>query len=323
MGDINKLARQTLDHVLSNQGVSNVTPKPAAPLNVPVSNPEAFARVLNQKPAPSVLDSNLLEGPLQQASTLTLQTNSYHVPRPEALNQVNQLNHGLQELSNQDLIDTLMQGKNTNGTSRFQSVNRNAQQIENSGILQALKELDSRQIQVPASEYDRTIADDSVLVMKDLAKLSAPDIHKLKESAYQHPERAEELEGAIGKKYYGSAKHKEFGALVESMTGGVISAEEAMSMCPCGGIPGAGASEVPLIGNIDAVARHAMRHDACGFLLTRFGVGPGYGSPTTPLGLNNSNPLAGQILGIAREMFNVSSEIPDGQHVAKPERFNV
>ena len=260
---------------------------------------------------------------LQQASTLTLQSNSCHVPRPDALNQANQSNNALRELSDQDLIDTLIQGKNTNGAPRFDSVNRNAQQIENSGVLNALKELDSRQIQVPDSEYDRTIADDSVLVMKGFAKLNAQDIHTLKEAAYHHPERAEELEGAIEKKYYGSAKHKEFGALVESMSGGVISAEEAMSMCPCGGIPGDGASEVPLIGNIDAVARHAMRHDACGFLLTRFGVGPGYGSPTTPFGLNNSNPLAGQVLGIAREVFNMPSVQPVGQHAAKPERFNV
>ena len=66
MGEINKLARQTLDQVSSHQGVSNVTPKPADPFNAPVSNLQAFARVMNQKQPSSILESNLLEGPLQQ-----------------------------------------------------------------------------------------------------------------------------------------------------------------------------------------------------------------------------------------------------------------
>jgi hypothetical protein len=83
-----------------------------------------------------------------------------------------------------------------------------------------------------------------------------------------------------------------------------------MAMNPSGGLPGPGMNEIPLIGAFDSVARHAMRHDATGFLLTRFGIGPGYGSPTTPLGLNNSNPLAGQILGIAREAFGKASVLP-------------
>ncbi len=73
---------------------------------------------------------------------------------------------------------------------------------------------------------------------------------------------------------------------------------------------------------LPAVARHAMRHDATGFLFVRFGVGPGYGSKTTPLGLSSDNPLAGQILGLGREMFATSSALPSGDHVANGSRFD-
>ena len=61
-----------------------------------------------------------------------------------------------------------------------------------------------------------------------------------------------------------------------------------------------------------------MRHDATGFLLTRFGVGPGYGTPTTLLGRDKDDPLAGQWLGVLREAVSTSSVLPDTSHVGAP-----
>ena len=90
-------------------------------------------------------------------------------------------------------------------------------------------------------------------------------------------------------------------------------------MNPSGGLPGPGMKEIPLANDIGPVARHAMRHDANGFLKTRFDVGPGYGSKTTPLGLKSDSPLAGQYLGVLREAAHAST-FPSAEHVGPPVR---
>lgn len=195
---------------------------------------------------------------------------------------------------------------------------RTSDEILESGVLTSFGVLEN--VEVEASEFDRTVDDDAILVKQGLAKMTPEEVSALKNQAYEHPEAVKGTPVAIQSGHYGSKLHREYGALVEKLTGGVISAEEAMAMNPSGGLPGPGNKEVPFAKDIAPVARHAMRHDATGFLLTRFGVGPGYGSKTTPLGLEKDNPLAGQVLGVLREMFT-PSELPDGEEVAKPGRF--
>lgn len=299
-----------------------VASSPSAAVFVP--NKAAFDRLLNRQPAQqNLLDPGLLNKPLEQALPADLQQQSNLMPKPAGLMASRTELTGQQgyaAMNDQELTLSLMRGENSQGKSRYTGILRGANEIAASGILDDAKLLDSRKITPPASEYDRSPADDAVLVLKDFAKMNPEQIADLKEQAYRHPEVAAELEGAIAKKHYGSPRHQAFGALVEKLTGGILSAEEAMSMCPCGGIPGDGAKEIPLISTLDPIARHAMRHDATGFLSTRFEVGPGYGTKTTIFGREKNDPLAGQILGVAREIFN-PSELPDGSYAARPERF--
>lgn len=226
----------------------------------------------------------------------------------------------LTNLGDRELVQTLMRSEDVQGC-RFTSIRRDASEIERSGVLEDFKHLASRNLSVPASEFDRSLEDDAVLVMTDFAKMSPQQIHELKEAAYKHPEVQKDLPKAIERGYYGSDQHKQYGAIVEALTGGVISAEEAMAMNPTGGIPGPGANEVPLVGSFDAGLRHAMRHDATGFLITRFNVGPGYGSENTVFALGKNNPLSGQVLGLLREAVGSPSELPNFQYVAQSGRY--
>lgn len=289
-----------------------VMPQPVMPQ--PRSGPLAPV-----SPAPEApeLDSGPLEQVLQQKSPRQLQHNSLKVPQPSGL----QSQNPYCGLATDQLIETLMQGRKPEGGACFGGILRKSAELGDSGILRGFQELSRRNVAVPASEYHRSIRDDAVLVMQGFARLNPDQIHALKEKAYTHPEVAPEKQAAIERGFYGSEKHKQFGALVETLTGGVLSAEEAMAMYPCGGIPGPGAHEVPLISSFASVQRHAMRHDALGFLLTRFGVGPGYGSKTTILGRQSDDPLAGQILGIAREALREASVFPASHHIGRPERF--
>ncbi len=226
----------------------------------------------------------------------------------------------LSHLSDQALVQTLMRSEDVHGC-RFPSILRDASAIEKSGILTDFKALAARNIAVPESEFDRSLADDAVLVMSDFAKMTPQEIHTLKENAYKHPEAVRDLPLAIEKGYYGCNQHKQYGAIVEALTGGVISAEEAMAMNPTGGIPGPGAKEVPLVGRFDSGLRHAMRHDATGFLITRFNVGPGYGSEDIPIALGKTNPLSGQVLGLLREAIGEPSTLPNFDYVAQSGRY--
>lgn len=320
MPDINRLSGNMPQLPQMNKAQAPVAPAPEvnAPA-APVTAPAAAASPVAARPqADNLLEPQLLEGALDRASTQQIQRTANVLPRPAFLQA---LENPYAHLSDKALLETLMQGRDNQNVPAFQGILRKAKEIADSGVLRGFRELAARGIEVPASEFHRTTSDDAVLVMKGFAKMSPDQIHQLKEKAYHHREVAPELQGALDKNYYGSPQHKVFGALVEQLTGGVLSAEEAMAMCPCGGIPGDGAKEVPLIGKIDAVQRHAMRHDALGFLMTRFGVGPGYGSKTTPFGLASDNPLAGQVLGIAREIFHEASVFSSGEKAATPDRF--
>lgn len=325
MPEVTKIANQGMNQSIAvQQNPLAIPTKPNAmsisPETAPQANKAAFDKVLNRHTvSEQLLDPQVLEAPLEQLSQQQLQKNANLVPRPTGM----QESQALCQLTDHALVQSIMNGSDSQGTKRFHGILRKESDIANSGVLVACRELASRNIEVPASEFNRTISDDSVLVLRGFAHMNANQIHQLKEQAYHHPEVEPEKQAAIDKGYFGSAKHKEFGALVESMTGGILSAEEAMAMCPCGGIPGPGPKEVPLISGVNAVQRHAMRHDALGFLFTRFDVGPGYGSKTTPFGLANDNPMAGQVLGIAREIFKESSVFPDSDHVARSSRFNV
>jgi hypothetical protein len=328
MPHLNDAVSKVLTQAMTPQtpAVAKLTIK--APEQIPevaAPNKAAFERVLTSQPSTqNLLDSKLLEVPLDQVSTQQLKSRAAQVPKPfNLLASRTELTGkpGYTAMSDKELVSSLMRAEKADGSSRFSGIRRDAKAIEASGVLKDFQQLAERDIQAPNSEFDRSIADDSLLVMKDFAKMSPEQIQTLKDKAYQHPEFAPDLKGSLDKGYYGCNQHKAFGALVEQMTGGILSAEEAMSMNPCGGIPGAGADEIPLASQIGAISRHAMRHDATGFLLTRFGTGPGYGSPTSVFGLASNNPMAGQILGIARETFGPSSEFPEFNHIAMPERF--
>lgn len=316
MPDINRLSENPPQLSQVNKAPAPVAPPSEG--NAPVAVKAAAPPIAAGPQADTLLEPRVLEGALEQASTRQIQRTASVLPRPAFLLAIE---NPYAHLSDKALVETLMQGRDNRHQPAFKGILRKEKEIAGSGVLRGLKELAARGIEVPASEFNRSTSDDAVLVMKGFAKLSPAQIHQLKEQAYHHHEVASELQGALDQNYYGSAQHKVFGALVEQLTGGVLSAEEAMAMCPCGGIPGDGAKEVPLVSKIDAVQRHAMRHDALGFLMTRFGVGPGYGSKTTPFGLSSDNPLAGQVLGIAREIFHESSVFSSGEKAATPDRF--
>lgn len=326
--DLNALSRNALKTAQAEHSgrVSAVTPPqipaPASPKQGLGLQRSTASGPLRQ-PGPAEIQQKI-----EQARPAQMQAIAQHMPVPGALaaalgnlTGTAGVAHPLAECSDAELVQLLMRGEGAEGP-RYHQILRNAQEIEASGILNDLQELNRRQLAVPESELDRSVADDAVLVMRDFAKLSAAEIAAKKEAAYAHPEAQRDQSKAIETGYYGSDQHKAYGALVEQLSAGLISAEEAMAMNPSGGIPGPGMKKVPLIGDNETVIRHAMRHDATGFLMTRFGVGPGYGSPTTPFGLDKDNPLAGQILGVAREAFGEASVLPPSAHVARAGRFN-
>jgi hypothetical protein len=201
---------------------------------------------------------------------------------------------------------------------RWSGILRGAKEIQESGALDFFKK--KRGIKVRESEGVRTVDDDATLVQQDLSYMSAEQIADLKKQAMEAPELEEEREEAIRMRHFGSKKHRQYGELVEKLTGGVISAEEAMAMNPTGGIPGEGAKALPIVGHIQTIQRHAMRHDATGFLKNKLDVGPGYGTKTSAIGRKSTDPLAGQWLGVLREM-GTPSKLPDGETAAKPGRF--
>ncbi|MFT7521662.1 MAG: hypothetical protein ACI9MC_003814 [Kiritimatiellia bacterium] len=223
-------------------------------------------------------------------------------------------------VSNSDLIDMLQKGVDKEGQSRFDDALRNAQDIEDSGVLSEFAKLDDSE--VPESESERTVEDDAILVMKGFSKLSPEQIMESKNKAYDKVDEEGSVDDALDVEYYGSADHKAWGALVEKLSGGVLSAEEAMSMNPSGGMIGPGVTMLRHLKGIDSLKRHAMRHDATGFLKTYFSVGPGYSSKTSIVGMQSSNPLSGQLTGWTRELFGKSSELDSGSEAATPSRYN-
>lgn len=223
--------------------------------------------------------------------------------------------HPLMHMTTKEMVSTLMSCR-SGSSSRYTCVIRGADEIEKSGILQDCRLLDLRKVSAPKLQYDRNVADDAILVMQDFGKMSAQEIATLKQKAYEHPDVKKDLAEAVKAGYYGSEQHKQYGALIEATTGGIISAEEAMAMNPAGGIPGDGMKKLPILSRFDSVNRHAMRHDATGFLYKRFHVGPGYGG--SPLPLNKDNPMTGQIYGLTREIFIKESVLPSYAHVGPP-----
>jgi hypothetical protein len=93
-------------------------------------------------------------------------------------------------------------------------------------------------------EYDRSLDEDALLVQKEFAGMTPEQIGKLKEAMFEGDKKKEiddDVKAAVEKDHYGSELHKEYGATVEFLTGGILSAEEAMAMNPTGGIAGPGA----------------------------------------------------------------------------------
>ena len=225
-------------------------------------------------------------------------------------------------LSNQQAREELQASQQLE-TGQFRGAHRGAAEIEESGVLAEFAKIDTSKLE-KKSEFKRTIDDDAALVRKGFSSFSPQQIEDMKSKAYAgsfdderdgrntkptdartkkiRKEGKGAARDAAEKGHFGSELHKEYGAMVEYLSGGLISAEEAMVMNPTGGIAGPGAKGIAFEKD-NALRRHAVRHDAVGFLKTRFDVGPGYGTKTSAIGLKSSNPLAGQWLGIGRELI--------------------
>lgn len=132
-------------------------------------------------------------------------------------------------------------------------------------------------------------------VMRDMAGLSDEELSARVSEMMGDAEIQADLQRSLDGGFYGSELHQRYGATVEYLTGGRISAEQAMALNPSGGITGPGMSGLELGG---PVGNHAVRHDAQGYLFNNFSAGPGYG------GLFPSFPGSGQIVGSLRELIN-------------------
>ncbi|MFY0565417.1 FG-GAP-like repeat-containing protein [Archangium lansingense] len=103
---------------------------------------------------------------------------------------------------------------------------------------------------------------------------------------------------------------KQYGEAMEIATGGALKAGEAIALNPTGGLVGPDGGLLTQVldvatGWIPGVRAHGVLHDAGGFLVNNFKIGPGYlyvgpaGSATYNfLGLKNTFPGAGQVEGL-------------------------
>ncbi|HSP78408.1 MAG TPA: toxin TcdB middle/N-terminal domain-containing protein [Myxococcaceae bacterium] len=100
---------------------------------------------------------------------------------------------------------------------------------------------------------------------------------------------------------------RQYGEAMQRMTGGALSAGEAIALNPTGGLVGPGGGLMAQVldvttGWIQGVRAHGVLHDAAGFLAGAegFGVGPGYLYMGYDFfGMSKTLPLAGQVEGIA------------------------
>lgn len=192
---------------------------------------------------------------------------------------------------------------------QFQIQQMNASQID--AILAQKPENDPVAADSPAQAGpDRTFEHDTTRVKEQCAKIPDKVFRMMKGAAFANPSMAKDVGKAKARNnYYGGANHRAYGAAVAELTGGRITAEEAMRMNPSGGIAGNGLYGIAFDDGV--LHNHAIWHDACGFLITNFNIGPGYG------GDSPANPLSGQFEGIGREMRRTSN-LPSGDAVASP-----
>ncbi len=88
-----------------------------------------------------------------------------------------------------------------------------------------------------------------------------------------------------------------FGDLIEYLTGGWITSEEATRLNPGGGYMGPGESGVPVEDWMLGLGRHSRDHDGRGHMGSEHGVGPGYSA------WDPGTMTTGQIGGILRELI--------------------
>jgi hypothetical protein len=167
--------------------------------------------------------------------------------------------------------------------------------------------------------------DESIDQAAKNAKLSDADLSKVEAARAAKLEELSKPENAALKAAYDdamcvnpetfSASQLRYGRAVEIITGGKISAQEAIALNPSGGLvgPGNGVLEQvldPTTGWIPGIRVHAVVHDASGWLASGakdsytiggLGVGRGYFYAGYNLfGLEKTNMVAGQVEGIAR-----------------------
>lgn len=157
---------------------------------------------------------------------------------------------------------------------------------------------------------DRSVFDDAARVKAEIANLPPKIFKQMKQAALANPTIKADIKGSQEDGYYGSHQHKEYGAYVAMLTGNAITAEEAMRMNPSGGIAGPGLKGIAF--ESGPLHEHAIRHDATGFLLTFFSIGPGYGGDVP------DSPLSGQVEGLKREILRGQSELPGTEGVGAP-----
>lgn len=110
---------------------------------------------------------------------------------------------------------------------------------------------------------DRSLCEDALRVRAEIEKIPRPVFEHMKSHALTSNKfSVMEIAGAKADPYFGSAQHREYGAYVAKLTGGAITAEEAMRMNPSGGLSGPG------VASDGTHHDHAIRTDATGFLLS-------------------------------------------------------
>jgi len=167
-------------------------------------------------------------------------------------------------------------------TEAMHELDQAASQEEVDASLVTIAELRQRPFPEIQAEYQRYLG-----FKEDIARKvddGAEPIDALKPA--QH-----DFMGSTWQLRYGKVVGDQFG--VDPVFGAMLN--------PTGGLVGPGnkgmAPDGPLMP--EAVAYHGAYHDAMGHLANYFDTGPGYNYMGSPIGLNTTNPMAGQATGIA------------------------
>lgn len=103
--------------------------------------------------------------------------------------------------------------------------------------------------------------------------------------------------------HWGSREQMIFGDVVSMNLDPSLMPAFAAMLSPTGGITGPGAIDIghlipELVASEDVIGVHSAVHDAAGYLLNNFGIGPGYEYAGNGI-LSSDSPISGQVSGVA------------------------